>query len=206
MTDTLTYTTIESSSNRPAGSIGSAFASLSNGAVNLPPRFQQLKKDIVGKNAEAILSSWNRLLDHLSSTILPTIASQGGDLIPEISFNAIKASGNQLPKDIKLALKKAGSIIVRGMVSEEQALEWKQQVREYIAANPQTNGFPKGDIQVYELYWAKAQLAARSHKNMLMVQRALNEVWSSSSEDRVDLSTPVAYCDRLRIRQVSFHS
>lgn len=77
-------------------------------------------------------------------------------------------------------------------------------MRGYIAANPQTKGYPKDDIQVYEIYWSKAQLAARSHENMLMVQRALNRVWHGQEGDVVDLEEPVSYVDRVRIRTVGF--
>lgn len=127
----------------------------------------------------------------------------GRELIPAIDFAAIK--DGRFPESTKAELKRSGAIIVRGVVTEKQALDWKADIRNYIQANPQTKGFPKDNIQIYELYWAKAELEARSHPNMLAVQRALNEVWHTSKEDDpVDLGTPLTYCDRLRIRTVSF--
>ena len=59
-------------------------------------------------------------------------------------------------------IKKRGTVIVRGVIPPEVALGYKQSVRDYVTANPHTKGFPEGDPQVFELYWSKAQLAARS--------------------------------------------
>ena len=191
------------STNRAEGSFGNAFVSLSTGAKELPPRFQVLKSELIQNNEESILASWHRLLEVITSSTIPQIKEMGQELIPAIDFAAIK--DGRLPESTKAELKRSGAIIVRGVVTEKQALDWKADIRNYIQANPQTKGFPKDNIQIYELYWAKAELEARSHPNMLAVQRALNEVWHTSKEDDpVDLGTPLTYCDRLRIRTVSF--
>jgi hypothetical protein len=188
--------------NRAGGSIGDAFASLSTGAKELPPRFQRLKIELIRNNEEAILASWHRLLEKMATDTIPRIKTIGPKLIPTIDFSSIKS--NTIPQTTKAELKESGVVIVRGVVSEKQALGWKKEAREYIAANPQTKGYPADNPQIYELYWTKASLEARSHPHMLAVQSALNQVWSSSSNnDVVDLSTPITYCDRLRIRTVS---
>lgn len=57
------------------------------------------------------------------------------------------------------------------------------------------------DPQVWELYWTKGQVTARSHPNFVAVSNALNKIWHASDETAIDLSTNVTYCDRLRIRQ-----
>lgn len=188
--------------NRSEGSIGDAFASLSKNNIELPARFIQLKKELAGQNGEAIVDSWHRLLNHLETETLPRVRELASATVPEVEFSSIKRNGGKLPKESEKRLRQSGSIIIRGIVSEQQALDWKQSVRDYVKANPSTKGFPAEDIQVYELYWSKAQLEARAHKNMLLAQTALNSVWQKTPEDKVVLAEPIEYCDRLRMRTV----
>ncbi|CAH0047470.1 unnamed protein product [Clonostachys solani] len=186
--------------NRSEGSIGDAFASLSTNNFELPPRFSSLKQQLVGQNGEAILDSWLRLLQHLEEETIPSINELSHSIIPEVNFSSIVENGGLLPENAKSLLKDRGTIVIRGLVSERQALEWKQSVREYVKKNPSTKGFPANDRQVYEIYWSKAQLEARAHQNMLLAQAALNLVWDKQEHDKVVLSEAVAYCDRLRMR------
>lgn len=92
------------------------------------------------------------------------------------------------------SLKKRGAVIVKGVVEKEVALGWKQAIRDYVKLNPQTKGkvinklpnravsvlegccsdffslnlgFPEENPQVYELYWSKAQLAARGEFSII---------------------------------------
>lgn len=189
--------------NRSEGSIGDAFASLSNNEIELPARFAELKRGLIGQNGDAILDSWMRLLKHLEKETIPQVNELSHSIIPEVDFSSIVENGGELPEKAKGLLKDRGTIIIRGLVPEKQALDWKQSVRDYIKKNPSTKGFPAHDIQVYELYWSKAQLEARAHQNMLRAQTALNLVWNKKPEDRVVLREPTTYCDRLRMRTVS---
>ncbi|KAF2014165.1 DUF1479-domain-containing protein [Aaosphaeria arxii CBS 175.79] len=186
--------------NRSEGSIGDAFATLSKSQTELPLRFSALKKEIVGENGDAILDSWHRILGHIKSDTIPRVQTESSAAVPEVEFRAIAENNGRLPPGIELALKKCGTIIVRGLVPEQTAWDWKQSVRRYVAENPSTKGFPKDDIQVYELFWSKAQLEARAHSNMLMAQKALNAAWKKDAGDRVVLSEQISYCDRLRMR------
>jgi hypothetical protein len=61
-------------------------------------------------------------------------------------------------------------------------------------------GFPANDIQVYELYNTKPQIAARTHPAILRTQQELLQLWHDPSNKYVSFSTPVSYFDRLRIR------
>lgn len=88
------------------------------------------------------------------------------------------------------------------MVPEKEALEYKESLRSYITANKEkTKAFPANDPQVYELYWSEAQLRARSHPNLLETQRFLMGFWKAGSESAISTQHPVAYADRLRMRQ-----
>lgn len=172
---------------------------MSDNSKELPARFLDLKRDLVNSNGSKILDGWNRLLQRLAPERLARWHSQ---MIPEVQFSAVEANEGELPEGSKQALKEHGTIIVRGLVSQDKALEWKQRIRNYVKVNPSTTGFPADDPQVYELYWSKPQLEARAHHNMLTAQAALNKVWSAAPEDPVDTGIPVTYCDRLRIRTV----
>lgn len=87
------------------------------------------------------------------------------------------------------------------MLERDEALGYKQQVRDYIAHHPGIDGYPASNPQVWELYWTKSQVAARSHPNFMAVSSALNKVWHVSDHTAIDLSTNVTYCDRLRLRE-----
>jgi hypothetical protein len=192
---------MQATNNRAEGasSIASAFASLSNGSAELPPRFVALKRELIAGKEDAVLAGWNRLLERVS---LKKLQNLDTSMIPEVQFSEIATNNGSIPTNIVERLRECGTIIIRGLVDETQALKWKAQIRDYVNKNPQTKGFPANDIQVYELYWSKAQLEARAHENMLMAQVALNRVWSAKPEDAVDLEVPLTYCDRVRMRKV----
>jgi len=189
--------------NRLGDSIGTAFTSLSTGRNELPPRFATLKQELSKGHETAILNGWHRLLERFEQDTLPRIEAFGTKLVPEVDYADIVANGGILPKDVEARLKSCGTLIVRGVVARQQALDWKQEVKDYVKANPSTGGFPTKNIQVFELYWTPAQLATRSHPNMLAVQRALNNAWIAEPEDPIVLSEPLSYADRVRIRTVS---
>ena len=193
---------MDATNNRAEGasSIASAFASLSGDSAKLPPRFAVLKRELVAGSEDAVLAGWNRLLERVS---LQKLQNFDTGMIPVVEFSEIAANHGRIPEHKAKSLRECGTIVIRGLVSEAQALQWKKQILDYVQKNPQTQGFPANDIQVYELYWSKAQLEARAHENMLMTQVALNRVWSAKSEDLVNLDVPLAYSDRVRIRRVS---
>lgn len=189
--------------NRAGDSIGTAFTSLSTGASALPPQYVTLKRELSQGHETSILDGWHRLINQLETQTLPQIQELGTKLVPEVNFSDIEANGGKLPEEVEKKLKACGTLVIRGIVPREQALGWKKEVREYITSNPSTGGFPANDIQVYETYWSKAQVTARSHPNMLAAHRAMNGAWSAEPEDPIVLSEPLSYADRLRIRTVS---
>ena len=122
--------------SRRAGDISDAFASLSGQQfAPLSAEYADLKARLIKGNEEAIRQSWERLLNDLREEI-PLIAEKGSKIIPEIDFKDI----DNAPEDFSSELKKRGVAVVRGVVSEQEALDWKESLREYIKANPQTKG------------------------------------------------------------------
>ncbi|KAK5109946.1 hypothetical protein LTR62_006435 [Meristemomyces frigidus] len=179
------------------GDISDAFASLSGLTFKpLEPRFGDLKRRLVGGNEEALHHSWNRLLESLREEI-PLIAELGPKIIPQIDFSDLH---NASP-EFRAEHKKRGVAVIRNVVPRQEALDMKQELRDYIAANPQTKAFPQDNPQVYELYWSPSQIKARSHPNLIQAQRFLMEFWHSKDPDAlVSSSHPLIYADRLRMR------
>ncbi len=63
-------------------------------------------------------------------------------------------------------------------------------------------GFPAEKPAVYELYWSPSQILARAHPNLLKAQTFLMSHWHSADKSAlISTSHPIAYADRLRIRQ-----
>lgn len=75
------------------------------------------------------------------------IRELGSGVVPEIRFEEI-ASGRGT-EEFGRQLRKRGVAVVRGVVSEEQALGWKEEVREYVRVNPQT----RGRLSIYVLFF-----------------------------------------------------
>lgn len=66
---------------------------------------------------------------------------------------------------------------------------------------PRTTGSPAERIVFYELYSSPAQIAARSHPNVIAAHKSLlTTLFHASPETQISLHTPISYFDRLRIR------
>lgn len=196
---TRSIATAQAQVQKRAGDISDAFTSLSGGAATpLEPRFTQVKKSLIAGNEEAVNESWNRLLQHLRKEVA-AVSSLGSRIVPEISYTDIK-NGTATPA-FAAAYKERGACVVRGVVSSDEALQYKSSILEYVRQNPHTKAFPAGNPQVYELYWSEAQLRARSHPNLLETQKFLMSFWHAAPEVPISTRHSVSYADRLRIRQ-----
>nr|XP_019012115.1 uncharacterized protein I206_02957 [Kwoniella pini CBS 10737]OCF50896.1 hypothetical protein I206_02957 [Kwoniella pini CBS 10737] len=188
---------------RQEGDISSVFSSLSGeAAVELPARFGELKRQIIGDetNQRSLVESWSRLTKRLGQAA-EEIDRKKQNCIPQITYDEL-TSPSSSPEVIE-AIKTTGAFVLKNVIDRKVAEEWLSQTKSYIKANPEVKGFPKDDKQVFELYWSKVQLEARSHPRALEVQKALLNLFSNSKrEGNEDVSTKVAlsYADRLRIR------
>ncbi|RDW72988.1 DUF1479-domain-containing protein [Coleophoma cylindrospora] len=181
------------------GDISSVFASLSGAeAVPLPARFADIKRSLVANHEPAVVASWTRLLSTLRSEI-ELISEAGSDIIPTIEYSELNNHSRIQP--FSKALSKRGVAVIRGVIPEEEVLQWKADVRDYVVANPQTKAFPADNPAVYELYWSPTQIKARAHPNMVDIQRFLMGFWHSDDKNAmISTEHPLAYADRVRIR------
>ena len=179
------------------GDISDAFASLSGMQFEpLEPRFADLKARLIAGHEEAVVESWNRLLASLREEI-PLIAERGPGIVPEIDFKDIDSAS----PEFRAEHKKRGVAVIRNVIPETEALSLKQELRDYIDANPQTKAFPSDRPQVYELYWSSSQLRARAHPNLIKAQKFLMDFWHSKNPNALISSHhPTVYADRLRMR------
>ncbi|WVW80099.1 hypothetical protein I302_102072 [Kwoniella bestiolae CBS 10118] len=189
-----------SKKEREEGDISSVFASLAGEAAKpLPARFGELKQKIVGDeaNQRSLVESWSRLTSRLRE-VAEEVDRKKQDCIPQITYDDLVSSPTSAVID---SIKTSGSLIVKNVIPRETAERWLEDVKQYIQGNPEVKGFPKDDKQVFELYWSKTQLLARSHPRSFSVQKSLLRLFSSEGSDNdVSLNVPLSYADRLRIR------
>ncbi|EGO26082.1 hypothetical protein SERLADRAFT_447357 [Serpula lacrymans var. lacrymans S7.9] len=163
---------------------------------HLPERYAELKRHVLADvDHAALLESWREVLEEVGNSA-EEIISRGGDVIPRVSYADIEKGLSEAQIH---AIKNTGVVVVTGGVPKDEALGWKQSIKDYIASNP-VKGFPPENIQAYELYNTKSQTYARTHPAVLRTQKALLGLWHSSSPVPIDFSTPISYFDRLRIR------
>ena len=193
------------------GDISSVFASLSGGKTEpLPPRFADLKREIVGEHGDAILQSWKRLLPVVEEKVREA-NERGPSIFPEVQFADIQ--NNNVEAEMIDRIKRTGVCIVRNAIPKEEADQLLSDVRKYIKDNPTTKGtifwsaslltlgFPANDPQIWELYWSPSQLKARGHPNTLTATRWLNTAFfHTRNPDAISLEHQLSYADRLRIR------
>lgn len=186
------------------GDISDAFASLSGlQDQTLPDEFRLLKLRLAQGHEAALQASWRRLLAALRHEN-DVVARAGSAVIPEVRFAHLAADLAAAAPEIR----KRGAVVVRGVLPADEARAYRFALDDYLALNPHTRGFPPQDPQVWELYWSAPQLRARTHPNLLAVQTALMQAtWhrgnttSSDKSPLISLAQPLAYADRLRIRQ-----
>ena len=131
-----TRTATTRAASRREGDISDAFASLSGQKfAPLSPEYARLKARLIKGNEEPIRQSWERLLRDLRDEI-PLLVDQGSRVVPEIDFSDI----DKAPSDFTSELRKRGVAVVRGVVGEQEAMDWKASLSAYIKANPQTKG------------------------------------------------------------------
>ncbi|KAF8181305.1 hypothetical protein BJ912DRAFT_1125852 [Pholiota molesta] len=155
--------------------------------MSLPPRFVDLKASIAAsypdfeKNAT---QSWAEILQELDK-VTKQIKDEGVNYIPQVNFADLQTlSQEQLD-----VIKRRGSVVIKDIVPDEQAIQWKEDLKEFVTVN------------------ATVEVQARSHPNLLAASTWLNKLYHTKSDtknailDGVDMNVPLTYADRFRIRK-----
>jgi hypothetical protein len=138
--------TAATQAQKRAGDISDAFVSLSGHDFKpLTPEYADLKSHLIRGHESEVRESWERLLRDLREEI-PLIVGRGSKVIPEIDFKDV----DNAPESFSKELRKRGVAVIRGVVPEQEALQWKEDLREYIRQNPQTKGvYPRSLLEEY---------------------------------------------------------
>ncbi|KAL1747369.1 hypothetical protein HDZ31DRAFT_32071 [Schizophyllum fasciatum] len=167
----------------------------------LDARFADVKKNLVKpEHYAALQASWTRLitaLEHRASEI----EAAGPSAIPHVDYSSIGPDG-KFPADIAALIRARGCCVVRGVVPRAQALGWKADMLAYCARHPDVPRYPSPDApQMYGTFWQPAQVAARTHPDVLRAQVAMSQLYAASERTVVDLTEQAVYADRFRVRQ-----
>ena len=127
------------------GDISSVFVSLSGASPTaLPERFADIKRQLVRGKEPQISGSWKRLLKQLSVEN-KLVAEKGAAVVPQVDFKDLSRPSADTIDQIK----KRGVAVVRGVIPEEEARGYKDEVEEYVKANPWTKGKVSASLNLF---------------------------------------------------------
>ncbi|KAJ5108169.1 hypothetical protein N7456_004844 [Penicillium angulare] len=185
--------------DKQEGDISSVFSTFSGRkSAPLPDRFRELKQNLTVGFEEEIQKSWDELVETLKVRT-EEVATKRESIIPQLNFDDIQL-GNVSTADIN-AIRRTGVAVIRGVVPKDNAEALLADIRQYLKAHT-FKGFPAEAKEkvIYESYWSPSQVKARSHPNMLATQSWMNQLYSAAPDQKIDLSVPLTYCDRVQIR------
>lgn len=127
-------TAATTTSGKAEGTIADSFASLSGQQFEaLEPRFATVKENLIKGNEQAVKASWERLLSTLKNEV-KEIKRMGSSIVPQIDFEDIDNPSERFNSEYR----KRGVAVIKGAIPEAEALQMKEDLKEYIKANPQT--------------------------------------------------------------------
>ena len=140
--------------------------------------------------------SFQRLNSQLKAELKIIHSSKAEDLIPSADFDEVKTG---VPTELAKAVRKRGVLLVRQLIPSDEATRIKEDILDYMTSNGEVED-PKRVFR--EIYWAPAQVRARQHPNVVSIQHALNGLWrlDPQLDSAVDLTRPMMYVDRVRVR------
>ncbi|KAF5671466.1 DUF1479 domain-containing protein [Fusarium circinatum] len=170
----------------------------------LDQRFADLKRSLVKpENKQKVIESYGRLVKILRKEV-DHIDKHGAALVPEIDFDDVRKNGGNLPDDFMKLVHERGCLILRNVVSEEQAVSWETSLKDYTKRHPGVGGHPNHKPAAWNVFWTKAQMEMRTHPRVLEAMRCVSRLWHVSDPTiPIDLDSQVIYPDRIRIRYPS---
>ncbi|KAL4779244.1 hypothetical protein BJX76DRAFT_361958 [Aspergillus varians] len=162
--------------------------------------FRQLKRDLIEQYGEANLrKSWLEVTAALAQEA-ETIASRGSSIIPVIDASLL----NELPTETIEDIKHRGVVVIRNILSSEEAKSLQEQLDKYLRANVQdiagSMARPKENPWLFNSFFSPVQHKVRTLPRNLQAQRFLNSLWTGYDPDEA-LPDPLIYADALRHRR-----
>ncbi|RWA04656.1 hypothetical protein EKO27_g10449 [Xylaria grammica] len=177
------------------GDISDSFMSLSGGSrPPLPERFLDLKRSLVAGHEDRVVASWQRLLARLKEEN-GILAKDGSKVIPSVEFSNLEKDLARLHSEIK----KRGVAVIRGVIPEEDARAYKDDIEEYVRQNPSTRG--RSHTRILSDYLSNRKSSVPAGQPSSVQSKLMNFWHSSDPESSIALSQTLTYADRLRIRQ-----
>ncbi|KAK7461874.1 hypothetical protein VKT23_008308 [Stygiomarasmius scandens] len=111
--------------------------------------FLNVKKEIASSFPDFqahVTNAWVEIIDELSKTA-DKISSAGPDYIPQVNLSELSSLSPEKVDEIR----RKGTVVIRDVVDDADAISWKQQLKEFVEANPDIEGFPENDKQFFQL-------------------------------------------------------
>ncbi|KAK0490729.1 hypothetical protein IW261DRAFT_1433824 [Armillaria novae-zelandiae] len=160
-----------------------------------------IKKEIASSYPdfeERVTQGWAEILVELKKAT-QKISAGGPEFIPQVQFSEL----DSLPADKIDEIRRKGCLMIKDVVDDAQAISWRKSLEDFVSANPDADGFPEGNKQFFDPLVVYHPVEARAHPNMLTASAWLNNLYHAEAGqklDGVDLSSPLTYADRFRIR------
>lgn len=98
-------------------------------------------------------------------------------------------------------MRERGCLILRNVVSEDQATLWEASLKDYTRRHPGVGGYPRDKPAGWNIFWTPAQVQIRSHPSVMEAMKSVSRLWQASDPTTpIDLDSQVVYPDRIRIR------
>ncbi|MFT4219831.1 MAG: DUF1479 domain-containing protein [Microbacterium sp.] len=135
---------------------------------------------------------------------------RGENVWPVVEYADIAAG--TVPAETVDLIRRRGCLVVRGHFERDQALQWDQDIVDYVESNRFFENYrgPGDDFfgsvgskpEIYPIYWSPAQMKARQSERTAAVQSFLNSMWKHTSEgvQWFDPDRDALYPDRIRRR------
>jgi hypothetical protein len=179
--------------------------------IDVRDRIVAFKRGMASRR-DALKRAYGDVTDHVRravETILSDVAAQR-PVVPEINYADIKSG--KVPDASRLAIRKAGCVIVRGVFPARLARDWFAAIGEYLEANRYEerevekrsldkyfSALKAGRPQIFNVYWSTPQVMARQDAKLAETRAFLDRLWKYEGVFNPDRQC--TYADRLRRRQ-----
>jgi len=160
---------------------------------------RKLRTELMSDDSEeAFKRRWDEVLDALEE-VTAKFEKDKSDVIPSLAYADLpnlQPSSQQYKR-----IKEAGCVVIRNVISEEQAQKWFNGLKENSDNNPNYNDKMRQN-PIFRIHWSQPQVEARAHKDIIRAASLMTELfWTAPEKYAVSLNTQLAYEDRFRIRK-----
>ncbi len=178
---------------------------------NLEDQIRSIKKELRSRIGD-YRALFKEIETHVASEIKRIRQDNiQGRAIPQINFQDL----NQINEEEINRIKRAGCLVIRNTLPNDEVKEQNEKLGRYIADNgyyevkidPEMDQYfdqlKSGRPQIFGLYWSQTQVWARQHPNLAAARSFLNRLWEYQSlgKQHFDPDRECSYADRVRRRE-----